>query len=127
VLDGLGPVGILPSARISQTPSEKWATVRVRDAMLSLSQVPPLKPDEPAFDAMLALAGTGADSALVLESGRLVGIVYARDVADSLGSGTHRPWAHRSRRSGSRSPAFPVGARPVTVPGHETGTQRDVA
>jgi hypothetical protein len=95
--------------------------------MWPLSAVPPLTPDEPAFDGMLALAGTGADSALVLESGRLVGILYTRDVADALDSETHRPGTHRLRRSGSRSPALPVGARPVAVPGHESSSPRDAA
>lgn len=95
--------------------------------MRPLSAVPPLTPDEPAFDAMLALAGTGADSALVLETGRLVGILSTRDVADALESRTHHPWARRSRRSDSRSPAVPVSPRPVAVPGHQTAPPRDAA
>jgi Zn-dependent protease len=127
VLDGLRPVGILPAGRISQSPSDGWATVRVRDEMQPLSQVPPLTPDEPAFDGMLALVGTDADSALVLETGRLAGILYTRDIADALNSGTHHPWARRSRHSGSRSPAVPVTRRPVTVPGHQPRPPRHTA
>jgi CBS domain-containing protein len=96
-----------------------------RDA--ASQRVPPLTPDEPAFDGMLALAGTGANSALVLETGRLVGILHTRDVADALETGRHNPWARRSRRSDARSPAVPVRARPVTVPGHEPGLPRDAA
>jgi Zn-dependent protease/predicted transcriptional regulator len=127
VLDGLRPVGILPSARISQTPSDGWATTRVRDVMQPLSAVPLLTPDESAFDGMLALVGTGTDSALVLETGRLVGILSTRDVADALESRTQHAWARRSRRSDSRSPAVPVSPRPVTVPGHQTAPPREAA
>jgi CBS domain-containing protein len=94
--------------------------------MLRLSQVPALTPDERAFAATLGLAGNGADSALVLETGRLVGVLYTRDVAEALESGTHHPPAGRSRRSDSRSTTVPA-LRTVTVPGHETGPPRDAA
>jgi CBS domain-containing protein len=127
VVDGSRPVGILPARRLADTPMDEWTTVRIRDRMVPLHRLQLLKPDDPALDAMLALARAGADSALVLEDGRLAGIVYARDVADALELGRHRPWRRGRRDSASGSAVVPLHPRPVAVPRHHTGPPRDAA
>ena len=71
VLDGLRPVGILPSPRSLQ--GRDWATLRVRDRMLPVAVV--LKADEPAPEAILAMVQAHAASALVMDHGHLAGIV----------------------------------------------------
>jgi Zn-dependent protease len=127
VLDGLRPVGILPSQRSAGTPADTWTTVRVRERMTPLDQLQVLKPDDPALDAMLALAGARADTALVLEGERLIGIVYARDVIDALESGRRRPWRRRPRPAGSGAAVVPLPPRAVPAPGNHTAPPRDAA
>jgi Zn-dependent protease/predicted transcriptional regulator len=127
VLDGLRPVGILPSRRLAGRPADDWATVSVRNRMLPVDRVPLLNEDDAALDAMFALAGAGADSALVLEGGRLVGIVYAKDVADALEAGRRGPWRRHPRRLSSGSAVVPVHQRPLPVSGRDTGRPRDAA
>jgi Zn-dependent protease len=127
VLEGLRPAGILPSGRLAATPRNRWSNVRVRACMVPLDKLPVLGPDDPALDAMLALSGGDAASALVLEDGRLAGIVYARDVADALGSGRPRPPRRRAHRSGSGSTVAPFPRRAVPIPGAHTAPPRDAA
>jgi Zn-dependent protease/CBS domain-containing protein len=89
VLDGLRPVGILPSPR--NVSGHAWATMRVRDRMTPLERVPVLTVDEPAPDAMLAMIEANAGSALVMDDGHLAGIVSLRDITEALRVGTRRP------------------------------------
>jgi Zn-dependent protease/CBS domain-containing protein len=127
VLDGLRPVGLLPSRKLASTPPDRSATVRVRDLMTPLEQVLILKPRDPAMDAMFALAQAGTDTALVLDGGLLVGIVYARDVTDALESGRRRPWRRRPRPAGSGATVVPLPPRVVRAPGSHTAPPRDAA
>ncbi len=104
VLDGLRPVGILQSPlRLPGMTSGEWTTLRVRDRMLRLDQVTVLELDEPAPDAVLALASAGRDSALVLDGGNVAGIVSAREVTEALRAGKRRPPGRRPRQPGSGS------------------------
>ena len=125
VVDGSRPVGILPARRLADTPMDEWTTVRIRDRMVPLDRLQLLKPDDPAPDAMLALARAGADSALVVEDGRLVGIVDTRDVADALELGRNRSWGRGRRNSGAT--VVPLHPRPVAVPRHDPTPPRDAA
>jgi Zn-dependent protease len=91
VLDGLRPIGILPSPR-GQTRFDMGdvASVRVRDRMVRLDQLPLLTSDEPAPDAMLAMVDASADNALVMDDGHLAGGVSARDIGQALKLGDAR-------------------------------------
>lgn len=98
VLDGLRPVGILPSPRaITGRGAGDVASLWVRDRMVRLDQLPLLTPDEPAPDAMLAMVDANAESALVMDDGHLAGIVSSRDIAEALKLGERR---HRAQPSG---------------------------
>jgi Zn-dependent protease len=127
VLDGLHPVGILSSPRVAGTPPDTWSTVHVRDRMLPLDRLPLLKPDDPALDAMLALAGARFDSTLVLDDGRLAGILDARDVTDALEAGKRRQWRRRPPRSGSGAGVIPLPSRAVPAPEASSAPPRDAA
>jgi Zn-dependent protease/predicted transcriptional regulator len=103
VLDGLRPIGILPSPR-RQTKSGigDVAASRVRDRMVRLDQLPLLTSDEPAPEAMLAMVDAKADNALVMDDGQLAGIVSARDIDEALKLGESRL---RSRTPARYDPA----------------------
>jgi CBS domain-containing protein len=102
VLDGLRPVGILPSPRgMTRNGGEVATTVRVRDRMLHLEQLPLLTPDEPAPEAMLAMVDANAASALVMDDGHLAGIVSSRDIAEALKLGTRRQRPRTHVRTGT--------------------------
>jgi CBS domain-containing protein len=64
--------------------------------MIPLARVPQLQPDDAAIDALVALSDTGANRGVVLEHGRLVGIISAADLGRAL---EVRP--RRLRRSGA--------------------------
>lgn len=104
VLDGLRPVGILPSPR--NVSGGASTTLRVRDRMVRLDRVPLLAVDEPAPDAILAMIEANAGSALVMDDGHLAGIVCSRDITEALKVGARRqdsrtrpgPWGDTSRR-----------------------------
>lgn len=100
VLDGLRPVGILPSPRgLTRNGAGEVATLRVRDRMVRLDQLPLLTSDEPAPDAMLAMVDANAESALVMDDGHLAGIVSSRDIAEALKLGARGQLTHRGHRS----------------------------
>lgn len=82
VLDGERPVGVLPAPR--DVTGHRWSIERVRDRMLRLDRVPLLRIDEPAPEAVTAMLRANAGSALVLEGGRLAGIVSSRDITEAL-------------------------------------------
>lgn len=112
VLEGLRPVGILPSPVGSSRAREGDPTeVHVRDRMLRIDQIPLLAPDEPASEALRVMVESGTDDALVLEDGRLAGVVCAQDVEDALRVGTRRqqrgaagrPDGNRGLRARNRS------------------------
>jgi Zn-dependent protease/predicted transcriptional regulator len=95
VLDGLRPVGILPSPRTAS--GHALTALRVRDRMVQLDRVPLLTVDEPAPDAILAMIEANAGSALVIDDGHLAGIVSSRDIIDALKVGTRRQPPIRTR------------------------------
>jgi CBS domain-containing protein len=64
--------------------------------MIPLDRVLELGPDETAIDALGELGESQAQRAIVLEHGRLVGILSAADVARAL---EVRPRAGRLRRN----------------------------
>jgi Zn-dependent protease len=125
VLDGLRPAGIIEARRLADA-SPDTAAVRVRDRMVPLDRLQLLKPDEPALDAMLTLAGAAADSALVLDDGRLAGIVYTRDVVDVI-EPARRPRRRPLHRSGSGVTVVPLPPRAAPAPGRHTAPPRDAA
>jgi Zn-dependent protease/predicted transcriptional regulator len=100
VLDGLRPVGILPSPRgLTRNGAGEVATLWVRDRMVHLDRLPLLTPDEPAPEAMLAMVDAHAESALVMDHGHLAGIVSSRDIAEALKLGERRQWSHPPGRT----------------------------
>ena len=95
VLDEGRPVGILPSP--GHLAGHDWTVVRVRDRMVPLARTPVLALDEPAPEAIAGMIQARAGAALVIEDGRLAGIVSSRDITEALKVGVRRQFGRRPR------------------------------
>jgi Zn-dependent protease len=83
-------VGLLPFRRVAEVPRSEWATKRVRDCMLPLDEVPKLRADDAAAEALAEL-NDGLGRGLVLEDGdRLAGLLSITDVMRALEVGALR-------------------------------------
>ncbi|TMC69006.1 MAG: CBS domain-containing protein [Chloroflexi bacterium] len=76
--------GLVTLTRLAEVPSESRRATRVRDVGVGLDAVPQARPAEPVA-AILNRFGSGDGHVLVLEGGRLVGIVSPPDVTRALG------------------------------------------
>ena len=83
-------VGLLPFRCLARTPRSEWDERRVRDCMLSRDEVPTVPEDEPAAEALQELAQTGVGRALVVEDGRLAGLLSLTDLARAAQLGPPR-------------------------------------
>jgi Zn-dependent protease/CBS domain-containing protein len=84
VVDHGRPVGLLPFRCVANVPRSQWDTRSVRDCLISLDQVPVLREDEQAVDALAELSQSPGGHALVLSNGDLAGIVSTSDLARAL-------------------------------------------
>lgn len=98
VVDDGSVLGLLVFRGVASVPRERWDELRVRDCMIESGHVPELRPDEPAIDALGELSESDVNRGVVLEEGRLVGILSATDLARALEA---RP---RRFRSGPQRP-----------------------
>jgi Zn-dependent protease len=99
VLEGERPVGLLAFASVAAVPRSDWDTRRVRDTMVPLDQVPQLKEDELAVDALEELSAPTGNRGLVVDDGHLAGLLSITDIARALEVG--------------RTPAQGPSSRPV--------------
>jgi Zn-dependent protease/CBS domain-containing protein len=92
VVDDRGAaVGLLPFRAVAEAPRAEWDGTTVGERMLPLERVPVLSPDEPAADALRKVAGSEAGRALVVEDGRLVGLLSISDLLRALELGGPPP------------------------------------
>jgi Zn-dependent protease/CBS domain-containing protein len=99
VVENGRPVGLLPFSRVAEVPRRDWDGQQVRDRMIDYDQVPTLQQDDPAIDALGELGRSGVNRALVLDDGRLAGLLSMSDVARAL-------QAPPRRRDGGRASRF---------------------
>jgi len=83
VSDG-SPVGLLPFAALAAVPRSAWDRTRVAECMLPLERVVVLDPDLPVTDALAQVGGSEARRALVVDDGRLAGILSIADLTRAL-------------------------------------------
>ena len=83
-------VGLLPFRCVAEIPRGEWDGRTVRDCMLRLDQVPVLAPDDQVSDVLDRLGAGDVNRALVLDDGRLVGLLSITDVARALEIGGPR-------------------------------------
>jgi Zn-dependent protease/CBS domain-containing protein len=68
-------IGLLAMGQIREVPRSRWAATRVGDIACSLDQVAVTGPDEQVTELLPRLSGCGEGHALVMDGGRLVGLV----------------------------------------------------
>jgi Zn-dependent protease/CBS domain-containing protein len=83
VADGK-PVGLLPFRCVANVPRDQWDASRVRDCLVSLDEVPVLRENEDAVDALAELSQSAGGHGLVVSNGGLAGIVSTSDLARAL-------------------------------------------
>jgi CBS domain-containing protein len=81
VLDGL-----VSFARLAGVPQDHWRTTRVRDVGIGVDAIPQAAPGEPVA-AILNRFASSDGPVLVLDGGRLVGLVTPADITRALGRG----------------------------------------
>jgi Zn-dependent protease/CBS domain-containing protein len=84
VVDGGKPVGLLPFRCVANVPRDEWDVRRIRDCLVSLDEVPVLRENEDAVDALAELSQSAAGHGLVVSNGGLAGIVSTSDLARAL-------------------------------------------
>ena len=90
VVENGSAVGLLPFRSVAGVPRAEWDERHVRDCMIPLAQVPVLTEDEPLVDAVQKLGADGVHRGLVLDGGRLVGLLSITDLARALEVGGPR-------------------------------------
>ena len=84
VVDGDRPIGLLAFGSVAAIPRTEWDSRLVRDAMISLDQVPLLTEDETAVEALTALSPATSNRGLVVENGHLAGLLSITDLTRAL-------------------------------------------
>ncbi len=90
VVEGGRAVGLLPFRCVAEVPRAEWDVRLVRDCMLGLDEVPLLQPDEEAIDALALVSQSSVRRGLVLEDGRLAGLLSITDLARALEAAPRR-------------------------------------
>ncbi|MGW0512861.1 site-2 protease family protein [Streptomyces olivaceoviridis] len=76
--------GLLTVRRVEMTPAHARASTTVREAMRPLGDVVIAAPDEPVLDLLPRLEASPVRRAVVLDEGRLVGILTVADITRAL-------------------------------------------
>lgn len=84
VVDDGEVAGMLPFACVLRTPRGEWDERRVAECMLTRDEVPVLALDERALEALSDLSEGDLHRGLVLEEGRLAGLISITDIARVL-------------------------------------------
>jgi Zn-dependent protease len=79
VEDGERPVGLLTFRQVTGAPRADWDAARVGDHMIPRDGVPVVSPDDRAEDAFREVLGEDVRRALVVDRGRLVGLLSITD------------------------------------------------
>lgn len=84
VVSGGRFVGVLTLRDVQSTPRDQWDTLRVGDVAARDSDLPVIRPQEPALHALRKLAATGKRRLPVVDNGVLVGLLCGRDLMDLM-------------------------------------------
>jgi Zn-dependent protease len=90
VVDDGRAVGLVHLRSVAQVPRRDWDSRSVRDSMLPLDRVPTLDEDDELIDALATLGASNVGRGLVLDDGRLLGLLSITDLARALEVGGRR-------------------------------------
>jgi Zn-dependent protease/CBS domain-containing protein len=82
--DGDRPAGLVTLRRVKRVPEDERATTTVADVACPLDDIPVVEPDDPLAEVLPRMAGCTDGRALVVEDGRLVGLLSPTDVMRQL-------------------------------------------
>lgn len=82
--DGDTPVGLVTLKRVKRVPVDQRPSTTVRDVACPMDEIPVVNPDEPLAGVLPRMAGCSDGRALVVEDGRLVGLLSPTDVMRHL-------------------------------------------
>jgi len=94
VVDDGRPVGLLAFRCVASVPRGEWDRRSIRDCMIPRDQVPTLREDEEAAEALAELGSSDVHRGFVLDDGSLVGFLSITDLARAL---EVRPRRRRAR------------------------------
>ena len=75
------PLGLIAFRSVLALPRENWVRARVRDVMIPLERLPQLESSASLEAAVEQLAGSEANRTVIVEDGRLVGLLSITDAA----------------------------------------------
>jgi Zn-dependent protease/CBS domain-containing protein len=104
VVDDERAVGLIPFRRVAEVPRAEWSGRRVGDCMVPASELLILDRGDDLAQAAMRLGEDSLGRALVLDSGRLVGLLSITDVMRALELRGLSPPDHGG---GRREPAIP--------------------
>jgi Zn-dependent protease/CBS domain-containing protein len=104
------PAGLVTLSCLRTVAPEKRPWTSVGEVAVPYGEVPTAAPDEPLLDLLQRVEGRTDGRALVVEGGRVVGIVSPRDVAQLL-----QLRELRGREAGAPYPAEPGAVAPYRV------------
>jgi Zn-dependent protease len=81
VIDGDAVLGMVAFRAVAAVPKTEWASRRVRDMMVPLSETLVFSPDEPLFEAAVELMQTAVARGVVIAEGRLAGLLTLSDLS----------------------------------------------
>lgn len=86
-----GVVGLVGLEEVAEVPAGRRATTPVSEAMRPVEEVPTVGPSEPLDQVLQQVRAAETDRALVVEEGRLVGVITLREIGN---------WLERVRKLG---------------------------
>ncbi|MEW5883047.1 MAG: site-2 protease family protein [Armatimonadota bacterium] len=75
-------LGCASSSSLTEVPRERWHTLTVRDAMEPCNEATSIHPNTDTLEALGKMMRSGRSRLLVVENGRLIGLLSLRDVID---------------------------------------------
>jgi predicted transcriptional regulator len=78
------PLGCVTTKQIKEVPREEWGRKTVRDVETQCSDDNTIGPQADTLDALSRMNRTGASRLMVVEGGRLVGVISLKDMLKFL-------------------------------------------
>jgi Zn-dependent protease len=88
-------LGLLAFRSVAEVSRSRWDDRSARDCLIPLDHVPVLHEDDAAIDALAKLSESNVNRGLVLDGGRLAGLISITDLARALEIGGPRPRTSR--------------------------------